>query len=185
MQPSYLALWQSRPLHAVLPYQLFACMRICNRGGLHSTCVVPTATGRAHSASQISVCGQIEAARQRGPEAFKQCVQEALQYAKTISPDAPQGWHWVECDACTKWRLVSGACCGLDSTAGGEGREGMASAVVRLPACITVTNGPVCPPCCVQVHAVMCNCKITGSCSELQCAAVPQVHIEALQGRPA
>lgn len=56
----------------------------------------------------------MEKIRAQGPEAFKAFFQSALTsaqetYQKNEGQDVP-GWHWVECDACKKWRLVTGAC---------------------------------------------------------------------------
>lgn len=50
--------------------------------------------------------------RAKGPEAFKEYFQGALVtarqvYAENSGADLP-GWHWVGCDACEKWRLVTG-----------------------------------------------------------------------------
>jgi hypothetical protein len=54
---------------------------------------------------------QIEKARDQGPEAFKQFFQGALasaQVAYAQGQDQP-GWHWLMCEACKQWRLVTGA----------------------------------------------------------------------------
>jgi hypothetical protein len=55
----------------------------------------------------------MEKVRAQGPEAFKAFFQGALANAQQSFNEegaAPPGWHWVECDACKKWRLVTGVC---------------------------------------------------------------------------
>ena len=67
---------------------------------------------RRELAPDVHVCAcmwpQIEKAREHGPEAFKQCLQAALDYSKHAGGAEPLGWHWVACEACEQWRLVSG-----------------------------------------------------------------------------
>eukprot|EP00879_Flechtneria_rotunda_P017027 GHRR01017829.1.p1 GENE.GHRR01017829.1~~GHRR01017829.1.p1 ORF type:complete len:200 (+),score=42.31 GHRR01017829.1:402-1001(+) len=51
---------------------------------------------------------QIERGRQQGPEAFRVMLANAIRQANSAGKE-PMGWHWVGCELCGKWRLVSGA----------------------------------------------------------------------------
>ena len=53
---------------------------------------------------------QVQQARMQGEAAWKAYFQDVRTNAqkKWDTPQQDPLWHWVECDACKKWRLVSG-----------------------------------------------------------------------------
>jgi hypothetical protein len=54
---------------------------------------------------------QTESAREAGPEAFQQHLAACVHHASAVLQGADlAGWHWLQCEACQKWRLVSGVC---------------------------------------------------------------------------
>ena len=69
----------------------------------------------SHPCAHTVVCTclqieQIQQARMQGEAVWKAYFQDVLTNAQK-NFDTPQQdplWHWVECDACKKWRLVSG-----------------------------------------------------------------------------
>jgi hypothetical protein len=54
---------------------------------------------------------QIEEVRNQGPAAWQQYFQGILATAQQHYNDTGADmnmWHWVECEECKKWRLISG-----------------------------------------------------------------------------
>jgi hypothetical protein len=46
--------------------------------------------------------------REQQPDAFKQLLRAAIHESATqLGGDNPTFWTWVQCNACSKWRLVS------------------------------------------------------------------------------
>jgi hypothetical protein len=146
-------------------------------GELHTTVCTNTNAVCCGAFLYVRFPQQIEAARDRGPEAFRVEFQTALEKGQEDSDATPPGWHWVLCDECQKWRMLSGVCerkcgsvavhvtqcvsCSCQPLAGVCQVTGLVLFVLMAPwgrGLFGDAQGCLCKVCAWPCHSRLCSC---------------------------